>query len=171
MTSSIARLALVISPVNREIPNNVDVNINYYQTGDSVPSILSQRSDRADSSDSSEPGGSSYGNSGSPEWLWSRGNPNEPAEGSYARIYNREIEEVMHQDIDEYTLPRVIEYIDDFLNSDQPGRLWRPYPSPGTLYRRRPGLLEQAEQAAGRFMRDLERGVLWQVAPHTVPFH
>ncbi len=125
-----------LSPIDREIPGNVDVNINYYQTNASGPSGVSRTgqgssdssgSNEDDSSGggSSQAGGSSRSDSGSSDLMGSRGDANTPLEAG-TRVYNIEISNTQHGDMDEKVQDRVIGHVESFMGANRAGRRWTP---------------------------------------------
>lgn len=116
-----------IDVVDRRIPANVNVNLNYYQTEPSGPSS-STRTGEASGAGSSEQGGSSRSNSGPSDSIGSRGAPNSAIVAGSTRVYNLEVNNTSHAEIDEKTQRAVVVQIGTFLRSNTSGQRWTPLP-------------------------------------------
>lgn len=153
------------SPVDRNIPSNVDVNINFYQehySGSSSSSELGGKSGVG----SSQKGGNSHSDSGSSNLMGSRGGPN-TAEASETRVYNIKRNNSDHGTIIENTKNNVIEIAKDFLGSSTSGKNWIPSrrslqqmredvppPQDGRSFYER-----NIEAGVGRFLKNLENEI------------
>jgi RHS repeat-associated protein len=106
------------STVNTEIPDNVKVNRNIYQTNDSGPSS-SSRSSGATSSSSSNSSGSSSSDSGTSNSPGSNGGPNTAADPSKTRVSNYNVTGagVTHGNIDEKSLENNSKSINNFMST------------------------------------------------------
>ncbi len=99
--------------VNRDIPSNVKLNRNIYQTSDSASSSSTESG--KSSSESSESSESNSGTSNSPG---SNGGPNRAVDSSKTQINNHNLTHptITHQSIDEYTLEVNIQSVKNHLS-------------------------------------------------------
>jgi hypothetical protein len=104
-----------LSPVDRVIPGNVDVNLNYFQStagspsdDDAMPDLPTSTRDRADI-------------------VGSRGAPNRAASRG-TRVYNVEVFGTRHTAMDDYTEQAVVLQLQSFLRCGRNGHAWSPLP-------------------------------------------